>query len=229
MGTDEVFFKNYDFGRVFLNIVITFTVSIYLSLFILLIFQDVNWLIFFIIFLIIAFSLTLFPFKKKILFYLALILLLFLILSLLLISLSAPPLFQFLTPTPMPAPMPSPTPTPMPSPTPAPISAPMPTAPPGGFLDIILLLIIIILFILVPILLILRKAKRSEKEIITPLKPDLLRSIFFLIYTSVGWTLFSYLLEMDKEFAGIAAIIAGLIVAGFDPNEIIAITRKNIT
>ena len=33
---------------------------------------------------------------------------------------------------------------------------------------------------------------------------------------------------MDKEFAGIAAIIAVLLVAGFDPNEIIAITRRNV-
>lgn len=83
-------------------------------------------------------------------------------------------------------------------------------------------------FIWVPIPLTFKKTKRPEKEIITPLKPDLLRSIFFLIYTSIGWTLFTYLLEMDNEFAGIAAIIAGLIVAGFDPNETIAITRRNI-
>ena len=199
MGTDKSFFKNYDFSRVFLNLFITFTVSIYLSFFALSIFQDVNWLIFLIIFLIIAFLLTLFPFKKKFLYYFVLILLLIPILSLF-ISFLIPP------------------------------SAPPPSDPPklvtSGCLDIIPSLIIIILFISVSILLILRKTKRPEKEIIAPLKPDLLRSIFFLIYTSIGWTLFSYLLEMDSQFAGIAAIIAGLIVAGFDPDEIIAITKK---
>ena len=113
MGTDKdkLFFKNYDFGRVLLNIVIT--VSIYLSFFTVLIFQNLNWLIFLIIFLIIAFLLTLFPFKKKILSYFALILLLFPILLLLLSPLALPPKpGQPPAATPYPTPFPAATPYP---------------------------------------------------------------------------------------------------------------------
>ena len=110
-----------------------------------------------------------------------------------------------------------------------PIETPMPDGERPDFasyiIEILAILLIIFVFILLPLLIIFKKSI-SIKDDFSSLEPDLLRSIFFLIYTCVGWTLFCILIRMDPEIAGIAAIITGLIVAGFDPNTIIRMVKS---
>lgn len=190
MRTNKTFYNVYDFGRVFINVIIAFIISTYISLFTFLI---LDLQIFLFILFIVAFLLTFLPFKKKILSYFTIILLLIPVILFIFNLFSPPP------------------------------ENPVPLGPP---LDPFVLFIIIALFIIIPLLLIIiRNDNKSDNEIVPSLKPDLLRSIFFIIYTSVSWTLLNYLVEMDSEFAGIAAIITGLIVAGLDPNKIMGIIK----